>query len=151
MVCQTFQFFSSLSSLQREFDNLTKNFYHEFLSNKSLKDLVISPAINFVEDNSVFKVEAEMPGVDENDIQVSITKDILVIKATKKVSRKNENKSYSLREIGYGAYERTIALPDGLDINNVKSSFKKGMLWVEIPKIKTEPQQFKEVKIEKAV
>ena len=106
------------------------------LSSHGFENLMINPSIDVVEDNTTFKVEVEMPGVGEENIHVFLDEGMLVIKGEKSVSRKDQDKSknYIAREIGYGSYMRSIALPEYVDTAKASASFKKGMLWVVFPK-----------------
>lgn len=66
-----------------------------------------------------------------------------------KFQKNDEGKNYTMREIGYGTYERQIPLPDNTDINNAESSFKKGMLWINVPKKPTDKSKVRELEIKK--
>lgn len=125
-------------SLQHELDKAMTDFYGLFDRNKLVKEnfenFLIVPAIDLVEDKDTLKIEVEMPGMGEEDVKVSIDNGILTIKGEKTTSRKDKEKNYLSREISYGSYERSIALPDTVDTTKAKASFKKGMLWVTLPK-----------------
>jgi len=108
------------------------------------------PSMDLVDDKDSFKVECEMPGLDENDIKISVDNNILTIQGEKSISKKNENKNYISREINYGCYERRIELPRSVDTDKIHASFKKGMLWVILPKIAGAEKNSKAIKIEKA-
>lgn len=144
---------SPFTSIYDEFNRMLKRFYSPFSSILSIPEfpnLNICPFIDIIDDEKEFKVEAEMPGLDEAGIKVKIQDGLLHISGVKKTSRKNEGRRYSVREITYGSYERSIPLPNTLDINNAKASFKKGMLWVTIPKKLGAEHQMRELPIEKA-
>lgn len=139
-----------LYNFQQEFDNLFQNFYRSLpIPTTEFHNLSINPSIDIVEDENYFKVEVEMPGVDENDIKVSINDNILNIKACKEISKKDDGKNYVMREIGYGSYERNLTLPDNVDIENAESTFKKGMLWVSLPKKAVDSSKARELEIKK--
>lgn len=142
------------SAIQRELDRaITEfgNWLDPFSSSSNrYENVSLYPSVDIVEDNDQFKVEAEMPGMGEEDIHVSINDGLLVIKGKKKTSTKNKDKHYVRREISYGSYERTISLPETLDVEKAKASFKKGMLWVSIPKNPDTAKKSKQLKIEKA-
>lgn len=124
-------------SLQNELNKAVNDVYKMFESPSSLQhfeNLDLNPSIDIVEDKDSIKIEAEMPGLDENNIKVSIENGMLTIRGEKTVSSKDEGKNYLMREIGYGSYLRSIPLPDSADIENAKASFKKGMLWVKVPR-----------------
>lgn len=142
------------TALQAELDRVMGDFYNLFetphLPLGNFEALTISPSIDIVEDKDNFKVEAEMPGLGEDDIHIDISDGQLMIRGEKTTSKQDKGKNYLAREIGYGAYERTIALPDTADIDQAKASFKKGMLWITIPKKAEAVQHRREIKVEKA-
>lgn len=140
-------------SLQHEIDRAFRDFY-DFLSPSKLnltdfEDLTLSPSMDVVEGKDHFKIQLEMPGMDEKDIKVSLADNILTITGEKSTSHKNEDKKYISREISYGKYERSISLPTTIEANKAKASFKKGMLWVELPKKTTTETGVRDIKIEK--
>lgn len=140
--------------MQAAIDDLMEDFYHEFgmpsVRAEEFEKLMINPAIDIIEDKDHFKVEAEMPGMGEEDIQISIDNGILTIKGEKQTSKKDRDKNYIMREISYGSYERSIRLPETADVDKAKASFKKGMLWIDIPKKPGASKQSQQLKIEKA-
>lgn len=141
-------------SLQNEIDRAFRDFYDFLPSSRfnfdQFEKLNISPSMDVVEDKDHFKVQLEMPGMDEKDIKVSFDDNVLTISGEKSVSQKNENKKYISREISYGKYERSIALPKTIDVDKAKATFKKGMLWIELPKKATATAGTRDIKIEKA-
>lgn len=147
---------STFSSLHDELDKLVRSISHltgmavpRFSMETDFENLLLHPAIDIVDDKESFKVVAELPGMGEDDIQVSISDGMLVIRGSKETSRKDQGKNYMKREIGYGRYERTISLPETVEIEKAKASFKKGMLWVHIPKKAESIKKSRELKIER--
>lgn len=141
-------------SLQHEVDQAFRDFYDIFSSSNSglstFEQLELSPSMDVVEDENGFTVQLEMPGMDEKDIKVSFADNVLTITGEKSVSKKNENKKYISREISFGKYERSISLPSSVDVEKAKASFKKGMLWVNLPKKATPERSARDIKIEHA-
>lgn len=141
-------------SIQKEVDKALHGFYDLFESKpfnlKAFENLSISPSMDLVEDNKCYKVEVEMPGMDEKDIQISIKNNILTIHGEKSTSKKDERKNYIAREISYGQYDRSIALPEAANGDKATASFKKGMLWINIPKKAGSTGNGRQIKIEKA-
>ncbi len=140
--------------IQTELEKAMRNIHTFFdfsnFSTGELHNLKMAPSVNIVEDDNNFKIEAEMPGLGEEDVTVSMNNRTITICGEKKISSKNEGKNFRIQEIGYGCYEREIALPDDLDTVQAKATFKKGMLWVNIPKKEGAKKHSKELKIEKA-
>ena len=94
------------------------------------------PAIDVQDDHKHVKIKAEMPGIDEKDLKVTIENNNLVISGEKKEERSEEDKDkrYIFSERKFGSFCRSIDLPEGIKTDKVNASFKKGVLKIEIPK-----------------
>jgi len=92
------------------------------------------PRVDVTETGKEVRITAELPGLDEKDVEVTMTNNMLTIKGEKKVEKEEEEGDYCYSERHYGHFERTIALPQGIDADNAKATFKKGVLKVTIPK-----------------
>jgi HSP20 family protein len=86
-----------------------------------------------VETDDGIEVTVELPGMDQKDVEVTLTGDMLVVKGEKKVERQDKKKGYYLSERSYGAFHRSVALPPGVDTEKVDASFKNGVLTVKLP------------------
>ena len=150
----TKQLMNPFVSIQKEVDRALHGFYDIFESKpfhlKEFENLSIAPAMDLVEDDQSYKLEVEMPGMDEKDITITLLDNLLTIHGEKSTSKKDERKNYIAREINYGRYERSISLPQASDANKVTASFKKGMLWITIPKKMGHKGNGHQIKIEKA-
>lgn len=139
---------------QRTFERAVEDFYDILnlpeQSKKAFEEIALSPYADIIDAGDSFKVEIEMPGLGEKDVKVSINEGMLTIKGEKSTSKKDKGKNYITREISYGSYERNISLPDTVDVDKATASFKKGMLWVTIPKKAGHAKKNREIKIEKA-
>jgi HSP20 family protein len=129
---------SPFANFKHEFENVFKDFNSWLstmhISNDQFEGKDISPSIDIIETSDSFKIEAEMPGIGEEDIKVEINGNMLTIKGEKSTSKKESKEGYIMREISYGNYTRSIALPDSVDTSQGDASFRKGMLWVSFPK-----------------
>ena len=92
-----------------------------------------TPRSDVVETADGVEVTVELPGMEQNDVEVSLTGDTLTIKGEKKVERQDEKKGYYVSERAYGSVYRTIPLPSGVDTEKADASFKNGVLTVKIP------------------
>jgi HSP20 family protein len=92
------------------------------------------PRVDVSESGKEVRITAELPGLDEKDVEVTVTNNMLTIKGEKKVEKEEEEGDYYHSERSYGYFDRTIALPQGIDADNAKAQFKKGVLKVTIPK-----------------
>lgn len=104
------------------------------------------PIVDVNEDSKTISVKAEIPGVDEKDINVTLEDNLLTISGEKKTEHTEENKDkrYLVSERSYGSFSRTLQLPDNIKGSDIKAEFKKGVLTVNIPKQKVEePKRIK--------
>lgn len=148
------KFLNPIVHIQQELDKALHGFYDLFEDHPKMlsefENLMLAPAMDLVEDKDCYKLEVEMPGMDEKDIKISLSDNVLNICGQKSMSRKDHNKNYICREISYGKYDRSIALPQSADPNKISASFKKGMLWITIEKKQTGSKSAHEIKIHKA-
>lgn len=106
---------------------------------------VAMPLIDVVDAGDKFVVKADMPGVDKEDISVSVEGDTLEIKAEKKEEKEEEKAGFLRRERAYRSYYRSLALPEAIDAEKINATFDKGVLNIEIPK--TEKKEGKKIEI----
>lgn len=148
------KFLNPIVHIQQELDKALHGFYDLFEDHpralNEFENIMLAPAMDLVEDKDCYKLEVEMPGMDEKDIKISLTDNVLSITGQKSISRKDHNKNYICREISYGKYDRSIALPQSADANKITASFKKGMLWITIGKKQASCQFAQEIKIHRA-
>lgn len=142
------------SPFDATFERMMEEFYQDFdrpsTSFGDWENLMIHPSVDIIDTQEMFKVEAEVPGMGPEDLKILITDRVLTIKGEKTVSQKDKNQNYAVREIAYGSYQRAIPLPESADTEKVKATFKKGMLWIEIPKREESSARYREVKVEHA-
>jgi HSP20 family protein len=86
------------------------------------------------EDTNSIVVEAELPGVDEKDVSVTLANGMLTIKGEKKHEKEEKGESYYLTERSFGSFQRAIRLPDTVDDAKVEAKFDKGVLKVTAAK-----------------
>jgi len=103
-----------------------------------------APAMDVTEDDSGYKLTAELPGMDEKDIEVALTDEMLTVKGEKKLEKTEKDKDYYLSERSYGVFRRSFALPEDVDGDRITAGFAKGVLTVTLPKTaaaRTEPKK----------
>ena len=112
-----------------------ENGFRAFDQNLSSADIGAgAPAINVAETKDAFEVTAELPGVDEKDIEVSLDDNQLVISGEKKVESKKQEKDWHVEERSYGAFYRSVSLPFEPEDGAVDAHFDKGVLHLTIKK-----------------
>jgi HSP20 family protein len=90
------------------------------------------PSMDVEETDKEFRVSAELPGLDEKDVEVLLHDGVLTLRGEKKLESEDRNRSYSERF--YGRFERQVSLDRDVDEGAVKATFKKGILTVTVPK-----------------
>lgn len=80
------------------------------------------------------ELTAELPGIDEKNVDVKVANGGLTIKGEKQQKKEEKKKDYYLRERNYGPFERSFQVPAGVDTDKIDAKFKKGVLTVMLPK-----------------
>ena len=124
--------------LRQEVDRLFDDFMAPALRPRSTgqAQMTISPEIDVAETEESIEITADMPGIDEKDIEVTVRDDLLTIKGEKKTEKEEKQKNYHLVERRYGSFHRSIRLPVGTDADKVTARFDKGVLRITVPKPK---------------
>ncbi len=92
------------------------------------------PAVDLVEKEGGYALTAELPGLSESDVELTLADDILTIKGEKKEEKEDKGTGYQISERRYGMFRRSFPLPDDVDAEKIAATFKKGVLTVELPK-----------------
>lgn len=99
------------------------------------------PAVNIWSSTNDMVLTAEIPGIDSNDIDLSISGDTLTLKGERNPEELKENESYHRQERSYGKFVRSIKLPFFVDNNKVEANYTNGILKIRLPKAESEKQK----------
>ena len=105
------------------------------------------PMMNISETEKEITITADMPGIEEKDLDISVSKGELTIKGEKKKETEEKNKNYYRMERSYGSFSRTVALPEGVDESKIDAELKKGVLKLTIPRLAEAVQPRKKIEI----
>ena len=137
--------------LQREMNRLFEDFSRGFdiapFGTMSERMRAFAPSIDVKEDDKEISVLAELPGMDEKDIEVHLTDNALTLKGEKKEEKEEKGKDYYHMERTYGSFNRVIPLPQGIDTKKVNATFKKGVLTIRLPKTEEAKSKGKRVPV----
>lgn len=128
------------SSLQNEFRQMFERLFEGNVFDQGESDdssVVTSqwvPRVDIKEENDRFVLFADLPGIDPDDIEVSMDKGILTIKGERKSDTSEQTDRYSRIERRYGSFHRRFALPDSADPDGIQASGRNGVLEITIPK-----------------
>jgi HSP20 family protein len=105
------------------------------------------PRLDVTEEAKAFIVTAELPGMSEKGIDLSISGDTLTIRGEKKEEKEDKNRNYYYSERSYGMFTRSIPLPRQIETDKVSASFKKGVLTITLPKAAAAVEATKKIEV----
>ena len=127
--------------LHRRMNELFEGFLQDFetprwpgLWQADREPTAVSPRFDVAETDDAVKVSAELPGLDEKDVEVTLDENYLTVKGEKKQEREEKKKNYYLSERSYGQFQRVLPLPAGTETSKAKAQFKNGVLTITLPK-----------------
>ena len=136
--------------LQQDFNRMFDEFFKGFglapLRGFGEQWDAFSPRVDVVEHDKEIEVSVELPGMDENDIDVTLSRDTLTVSGEKQEKSEDRGRNYSHVERSYGSFRRSIPLPAEVDEKRAEATFKKGVLTISLPKT-TEAQARKRIPI----
>ena len=137
----------AMESLHREIDRLFDAFDGGFWTSPFRKSAfsvepfwkreltwAATPAVDIAESDKSYEITAELPGMDEKNIEVKLSNGSLTIRGEKQEEKEEKKKDYCVQERRFGSFERTFGLPEGVDRDKIEATFKKGVLTVKLPK-----------------
>ncbi|MDM7459040.1 MAG: Hsp20/alpha crystallin family protein [Paracoccus sp. (in: a-proteobacteria)] len=139
-----------IATLQREMNQVFEGFWNRF--GKGLGEIDwpwghSEAKSDVVQTDAAVEISIELPGMAMEDVEDSVTNDMLTVKGEKKIERQEEKKGYYLSERSYGAIWRTIPLPPGTDGSKAEASFKNGVLTVRLPQTPEAQAKVKQIEI----
>ncbi len=138
--------FDDLASLRESMDKL----FEEFFSWRPSRGAPVAwqPAVEAFETDHDVVVRAELPGIDPDQVEITVTEGALTIKGEAKGEQESKGRNYYRRELRYGAFVRSLTLPSGVQGDQAKAAYKNGILEIRVPK--SEHVKSKTVKVEVA-
>jgi len=122
-----------LSTIHREMDDLFRRTFGLSRETPSEGGLFMAPPVNtYMKGNTCF-VEAELPGVNKDDLEVSVDGNILTLRGERKADKETKEEDYLIRESQYGSFIRRLTLPEGVDAGEIHAMFEDGVLRISMP------------------
>jgi len=143
-----------LERFRREFDDLFERFglagdwFARFPFDRQWfgQAAALRPALESFVEEGKFVVRADLPGIDPKDVDIKVVGDMLTIKGSREEKRETKKADLLRREIRYGAFERAVSLPEGIKAEDLKATYRDGVLELTAPMPKEAAP--KEVKIQ---
>ena len=108
------------------------------------------PRFDVAEADGAYTVTAEVPGLAEDDLDITLADGVLTIRGEIKNQREEQNKDYVLRERRYGAFSRSLRVPDTVDLDHIKADLKKGLLTITLPKTAEARKRERKIRVKAA-
>ncbi|MDC7227374.1 MAG: Hsp20/alpha crystallin family protein [Spirochaetales bacterium] len=121
-----------LKRLQSEINDLFD--INSYPSNTGLFERNVSPGMDLIEKDHEFFLVCELPGLSQEDIDMSIASNVLTIKGTKNEEKESSEGTYFRKELWSGTFQRTLPLPRSIDPEKISAELKDGILRVTLPK-----------------
>jgi HSP20 family protein len=152
---------SPLANMRREFDRMLEEFpwgWRRPLARspfdvepfwRGFAGLGAVPAVDIAEKDKEYEITAELPGMDESNIDVKFADGVLTIKGEKQEEKEEKKKDYYLSERRYGSFQRSFPVPESVDANKIAAKFVNGVLTVILPKSAEAQKNEKKIAIKK--
>jgi len=116
-------------------DTLFESFFDDFmLPDIFTKEKEWLPSVDISENDTEFMIRAEVPGMDKNDLNITLTDGLLTIKGEKKKESEERKENYHRVESHYGSFTRTLKLPGEIETDKINANYKDGVLKITVPK-----------------
>ena len=136
------------TTLQREIDRVFEDFTRGWPTFGGLAKTDMLPIMDVTETDKEIEITAELPGLEEKDVEINVADGVLTIRGEKKAEKEEKDKNYRLVERTYGSFSRMLDLPEGVNVDMIKASIAKGVLTVTVPK--PAPAEVKKVEVKAA-
>lgn len=145
----TNQLIEPFDQLRTEVDRLFESFPFR-IPTLSFKRFATAPAVEMTETDKAFKITAELPGIEPENVEVTFDDGLLRISGEKKEEREENERGYRLSERSYGAFERVVSLPSAANPEKIEAKFKNGVLTINVAKDGDEKRNLRKISIKRA-
>lgn len=143
-----FPAFRGLLSLQHDMNRIVDEFFRgDLLADGSLFQRDWSPAVDITENAERYTLNAELPGMSKEDVQVTLENNVLTIRGQKKANTEQKEGDVHRIERRYGSFERSFTLPATVDVNKIDAQYKDGVLTLTLPKAEEAKPRAIDVKV----
>ena len=144
--------FDTMRQLQREMDAIFGDFFPAAADRGEARTPTTSfaPRLDIAETETSYHLSAELPGVEEKNVELSLDEGILTIRGTKEAEKKEEGKTFHRVERSYGSFQRAISLPKEVDEDKISARFANGVLEIDIPKSAKKQEKTRKISIKSA-
>ncbi|MDL1893980.1 Hsp20/alpha crystallin family protein [Sphingobacteriales bacterium CHB3] len=139
---------SDIVSMQKEINHMFDRFFRGgTLEEGDIMPTTWLPAVDLVEKDNEFVAKVELPGVNKDDVKITLQENILTIRGEKKEEKETKESSYHRLERSYGSFQRSFTLPTTVKADKVEAQYKDGILTINLPKAEEAKRKQIEVKV----
>ncbi|WP_024326158.1 Hsp20/alpha crystallin family protein [Thioalkalivibrio sp. AKL19] len=125
-----------LVRMHREMDRMFEDFFGAALGARGgdAASLLLKPSVDIAETRKAYRITVEVPGIDEDAIDLTVDGDDLIISGEKRQETEEDDQGYHRVERAYGQFRRILSLPGDADVDGIQARFKNGVLKIDIPR-----------------
>jgi HSP20 family protein len=147
-------FLREMDSLHKEMDRLFEDFWkgsgsHSFMASPWHRG-ELTPRVDETEDEKAFHIKVELPGMDEEDVDITLSGGVLIIRGEKKREEEEKGKDFYRQERSFGSFRRSLPIPVDVDEGKIEANFRKGVLFIELPKTEEARKKIKHIPVKAA-
>ena len=136
--------FRDINTLQDRMNRLFEDANHRWRADEPSSTTSWSPAVDIYENDTEIVVKAEVPGLDQKDIELNLENNVLTLKGNREFEKEAKDENYHRIERAYGGFSRSFSIPAVVDDSKIRADYKEGVLTILLPKTqKAKPKQIK--------
>lgn len=138
-------FASEFASMQREIDRMFDGFRGGTVDENASS--LLMPVVDIAERENDYQIKVELPGVEKNDVRITVQNDVLTIRGEKEKGTEQKNENYRRVERSYGSFQRSFAMPTSVQSDKIEASYDNGILTITLPKLEEAKPKEIEVRV----
>ena len=137
----------ALDSMHRQLENWMDRAFTGSNGESLERRLTLTPRMDIAETEKAYELTADLPGIRDKDVDVSVSDDVLTITGDRGYEQESDGRSVHLSERGFGAFKRSFSLPDDVDQDHIQARLTNGVLEIRLPKAEEVVPPSRQIKI----
>lgn len=137
----------TLNSMHRQLDNWMDRAFRVSNGDSPEHSLALTPRMDIAETGKGYELTADLPGIQDKHVDVSVSNDVLTITGERSCERESDGRSVHLSERGFGTFKRSFGLPDDVDQDHIQARLKNGVLEIRLPKAEEMSPASRQIKV----
>ena len=137
----------TLDSMHRQLDNWMDRAFRVSNGDSLEHSLTLTPGMDIAETEKAYELTADLPGMQDKDVDVSVSDDVLTITGERSYERESDGRNVHLSERGFGTFKRSFSLPDEVDQDHIQARLKSGVLEIHLPKTEEVAPASRQIKV----